>query len=174
MRISFICPAFNIQCLRSCSLFRLLSVNYHHNPFAHFLFPSIKNRLLEHFSFFSFFDFPERYSEYLGTEPTPFLPSLMIGHRLVSLACVFSLTIDLLGRETPCKRHTLVLSLTALIFTVALMQNSSTKMALGPFTFKKYASKKRGIPISGGPLSLPAILSRHNYLHKRHFSFLSF
>ena len=25
---------------------------------------------------------------------------------------MFSLTIDLLGRETPCKRHTLVLSLT--------------------------------------------------------------
>ena len=60
-----------------------------------------------------FFVFQERYSEYLGTEPTPsFLPSLMICHRLVSFGYVFSLTIDLLGRETPCKKHKLVLSLT--------------------------------------------------------------
>ena len=42
-------------------------------------------------------------SGYLGTEPTPsFLPSLKICHCLVSFGCVFSLTIDLLGRETPC------------------------------------------------------------------------
>ena len=34
------------------------------------------------------------------------------GRRIVvSFGCVFSLTIDLLGRETPCKRNKLVLSL---------------------------------------------------------------
>ena len=33
--------------------FVVLSVNYHPNPFAHFLFPTITNRLLEHFSIFS-------------------------------------------------------------------------------------------------------------------------
>ena len=60
-----------------------------------------------------FFVFLERYSEYFGTEPTPsFLPSLMICHHLVSFGYVFSLTIDLRGRETRCKRHKLVLSLT--------------------------------------------------------------
>ena len=43
----------------------------------------------------------------------PFLPlSLIICHGLVSLGCVFSLTINLLGRETTCKRNKLVLSLT--------------------------------------------------------------
>ena len=46
------------------------------------------------------------------SQPPSFLPSLMICHRVVSFGCVFSLTIDLLGRETPCKRHKLVLSLT--------------------------------------------------------------
>ena len=33
------------------------------------------------------------------------------------------------------------------------------KWRWGPFTFKKYASTKRGILISGGPLAFPAILS---------------
>ena len=38
----------------------------------------------------------------------------MICHRLVSFGCVFSLTIDLVGRETLCKRHKLVFSSTAI------------------------------------------------------------
>ena len=61
---------------------------------------------------FSFFIFPECYPEYLGTEPTlSSQPSLMICHCLVSFGFVFSLMIDLLGRETQCKRNKLVLSL---------------------------------------------------------------
>ena len=44
----------------------------------------------------------------------------MICHCLVSFGCVFSLMIDLLGRETPCKRHTLVLSLIVLLLIIFL------------------------------------------------------
>ena len=79
-------------------------------PVAHFLFPTITNRLLEHLSLFS----PSQ-SATLSTSAMsqPFLPlSLIICHGLVFLGCVFSLTIDLLDRETPCKRNKLVLSLT--------------------------------------------------------------
>ena len=45
--------------------------------------------------------------------------------------------------------------------SMALRQNSWTKMALGrgSFTFKKYASKKRGNPISGGLLHCQLYLS---------------
>ena len=61
----------------------------------------------------TFFAFPERYSEYNGTQPTPyFLPSLIICHGLASFSGVFSLTIDLLGHETRCKRNKLIVSLT--------------------------------------------------------------
>ena len=50
---------------------------------------------------------------------------------------------------------------TLLRFKWRLCRIPQLKWRWGPFTFKKYASKKRGIPISGGPLALPAILSRH-------------
>ena len=43
------------------------------------------------------------------------------------------------------------------------------KWRWGSFTFKTYARKKRGNPISGGPFALPAILSGHIILHKRHY-----
>ena len=60
-----------------------------------------------------FFVFLERYSGYLGTEPTPsFLPSMKICHGIFSFGYVFSLMIDLRGGETRCKRNKLVLSLT--------------------------------------------------------------
>ena len=45
--------------------------------------------------------------------------------------------------------------------SMALTRIPQLKWRWGPFTFKKYASKKRGIPISGGPLALLAVLSRH-------------
>ena len=97
--------------------------------------------------FFSFFVFPECYSEYLGTEPTPsFLPSLMICHRLVSFGCVFSLTIDLLGRETPCKRHKLVLSLTVRVSASKLIKTRAygvvPELVFFPFSSEVYMGNK--------------------------------
>ena len=78
--------------------------------------------------------FTHCYSEYLGTEPTPsFLPSLIICHRLVSFGCVFSLTIDLLGRETPCKRHKLVLSLTVIFSSYMVIRTTSSWMKSCPW-----------------------------------------
>ena len=101
MRISFICPAFSLQCLGRSPSFVLLTVSYHHKPFRTFLISHHHKPALG--TLLYFFPFPERYFEYLWTEPTPsFLPFLMICHRLVSFGCVFSLTSDLLSRETPC------------------------------------------------------------------------